>query len=147
MARKSTIVQDDDDLVVDDSFLDMDEVDDQNWIDGDDDVEGQLNVDVYQTKTHVVIMAPIAGISPDKLDIAISDDVVTIRGSREEGAQTKGRDYYIQECFWGSFSRSVILPTPAIADKAEAKMENGVVTIKIPKVAQEKVRKIKVVAA
>ncbi|MBP6005768.1 Hsp20/alpha crystallin family protein [Candidatus Saccharibacteria bacterium] len=147
MARKSTIVQDDDDLVVDDSFLDMDESDDQNWIDGDDDVEGQLNVDVYQTKTHVVIMAPIAGISPDKLDIAISDDVVTIRGSREEGAQTKGRDYYIQECFWGSFSRSVILPTPAIADKAEAKMENGVVTIKIPKVAQEKVRKIKVVAA
>ncbi|MCB9834670.1 Hsp20/alpha crystallin family protein [Candidatus Nomurabacteria bacterium] len=147
MARKSTIVQDDDDLVVDDSFLDMDETDNDGWIDGDDDVEGQLNVDVYQTKTHVVIMAPIAGISPDKLDIAISDDVVTIRGSREESSQTKGRDYYIQECFWGSFSRSVILPTPAIADKAEAKMENGVVTIKIPKVAQEKVRKIKVVAA
>jgi HSP20 family protein len=106
--------------------------------------EGQLAVDVYQTKDNVVIKAPIAGVQADRLDISISDDVVTIRGERHDESEVDREHYYVQECYWGSFSRSVILPTSTVAEKADAKLKDGVLTIVIPKVAQDKVKKIKV---
>ncbi len=106
------------------------------------DFAGQLAVDVYQTKDKVVIKAPIAGVNPNDLDIAISDDVVTIKGDRKDESVIEKEHYYVQECFWGSFSRSVILPTSTVPEKAEATLKNGVLTIEIPKVAQEKVKKI-----
>jgi HSP20 family protein len=109
--------------------------------------EGQLAVDVYQTKDTVVIKAPIAGVRPDDIDVAISEDVVTIRGDRKDEKAVDKEHYYVQECFWGSFSRSVILPTSTIADKAVASLKDGVLTIEIPKVVQNKVKKIKVSAS
>lgn len=128
--------------VLQDDFLDTP-------VDGEDDwmaeaEEGQLAVDVYQTKENVVIKAPIAGVTADRLDIEVAEDVVTIRGERVEEKEVDREHYYVQECYWGAFSRSVILPTSTIAEKAAAALKDGVLTITIPKVAQDKVKKIKV---
>jgi len=83
-------------------------------------------------------------VSPESLDVSVSNDVVTVRGERKEEETIEREHYYIQECYWGSFSRSVILPTSTIAEKAAASLKDGVLTLTIPKVAQDKVKKIKV---
>jgi HSP20 family protein len=135
-----------DDDVLQDEFLN-DEEETQDWLADEEQVEGQLAVDVYQTKENVVIKAPIAGVDPKNLEVAIAEDVVTIRGERVEEAVSDRENYYVQECYWGAFSRSIILPTSVNADKAEASLKNGVLTISIPKVVQDKVKKIKVIAS
>jgi HSP20 family protein len=134
------------DDVLQDEFLN-DEEETQDWLADEEQVEGQLAVDVYQTKENVVIKAPIAGVDPKNLEVAIAEDVVTIRGERVEEAVSDRENYYVQECYWGAFSRSIILPTSVNADKAEASLKNGVLTISIPKVVQDKVKKIKVIAS
>lgn len=142
MARKNPT---NDESVLQDEFLN-DETTEQNWLEDEQEVEGQLAVDVYQTKESVVIKAPIAGVDPKALEVAIAEDVVTIRGERVDDAQVDRENYYVQECYWGAFSRSIIMPVSVNADKAEASLKNGVLTIAIPKVIQDKVKKIKVIA-
>lgn len=129
------------DNVLQDDFLDAPMESEDDWMA---EAEGQLAVDVYQTKENVVIKAPIAGVTPDKIDIEVAEDVVTIRGERVENREVDREHYYVQECYWGAFSRSVILPTSTIAEKAAASLKDGVLTVTIPKVAQDKVKKIKV---
>lgn len=109
--------------------------------------EGQLTIDVYQTPSDIVIKSTIAGVSADDLDIAISNDMVTIRGNRKKDEEVKTEDYYYQECYWGPFSRSVILPVDIEADKADASLKNGILTIRLPKVEKAKTRKLKVKAS
>lgn len=130
--------------ILQDEFLDEAANTSDEWM-GDEELGGQLAVDVYQTKDSVVVKAPIAGVRPDDIDIAISEDVMTIRGDRKEEVVVEKEHYYVQECFWGSFSRSIILPTSTIAEKANATLKDGVLTVTVPKVVQEdKVKKIKV---
>jgi len=105
--------------------------------------EGELAIDVYQTETDLVIQSAIAGVKPEFLDISMERDVVTIKGSREKPFEEEG-DYFTQECYWGSFSREVILPVEVDPDKAEATMKEGILTIRIPKILREKKRRIKV---
>ncbi len=141
MARRNNKV---DEEILAEDFLEEDQNPTEEWM-NEEEFEGQLAVDVYQTKDTIVIKAPIAGVKPEDIDVAISEDVVTIRGDRKESTTIAKDSYYVQECFWGSFSRSVILPTSTVADKAEAGLNNGVLTIEIPKVVPEdKVKKIKV---
>jgi HSP20 family protein len=132
----------DEEDVLQDEFLDTAAESSEDWLG--EELEGQLAVDVYQTKDNVVIKAPIAGVKADDIDISISEDVVTLRGERKEEREVDREHYYVQECYWGSFSRSVILPTSTIAEKAQAALKDGVLTVTIPKVAQDKVKKIKV---
>ncbi len=106
--------------------------------------EGQLTIDVYQTPTDIVIKSTIAGVNPEDLDITITNDMVTIKGKRERDEEIATNDYYYQECYWGAFSRSVILPVDVEAEKAEAGMKNGILTIRLPKIEKVKTRKIKV---
>lgn len=142
MPGKKNAPQLDQDNVLQDDFLDPTGVEgEEDWMA---EAEGQLAVDVYQTKENVVIKAPIAGVTPDNIDIEVAEDVVTIRGERKDDAEVDREHYYVQECYWGSFSRSVILPTSTIAEKAAASLKDGVLTLTIPKVAQDKVKKIKV---
>jgi HSP20 family molecular chaperone IbpA len=104
--------------------------------------EGELAVDVYQTKEEIVIQSTIAGIKPESLDISVENDVVTIRGSRERPEETEERDYFYQECYWGPFSRKIILPEETDPSRTDATMKEGVLTIRIPKIQKEKKRKI-----
>jgi HSP20 family protein len=105
--------------------------------------EGQLAIDVYQTEDYLVIQSAIAGVKPENLDISIERDVITIKGIREKPFE-EGGDYFTQECFWGPFSREVILPVEVDPNKAEAKMKEGILMIKLPKISREKKRKIQV---
>lgn len=111
---------------------------------GDEEQEGQLTVDVFQDNENIIIQSTVAGVSPDDLDVSITNDMVTIRGERKRLHNVADQDYFYQECYWGSFSRSIILPVEIDADNAEAKMKNGVLTIRIPKANIAITRKLKV---
>ena len=105
--------------------------------------EGQLAVDVYQTDKYLVIQSAIAGIDPKNLDISFEREVITIKGWRGKQFEEEG-DYFTKECFWGSFSREVILPVEIDPDRAEATMKEGILTIRAPKILKEKKRKISI---
>ncbi len=106
--------------------------------------EGQLTIDVYQTEDYIVIKSTIAGVRPEDLDVNINNDMVTIRGERKQDEPIDPENYYYQECYWGPFSRSIILPVEIIAEKAEAAMKNGILTIKLLKADTKKTRKLQV---
>jgi HSP20 family protein len=106
--------------------------------------EGQLTIDVYQTDNDIVIKSTIAGVKPEDLDVSINNDMLTIRGERKSDEQVTEENYYYQECYWGSFSRSVILPIDVVADKIEASMKNGILTVRMPKADSNKSKKIQV---
>lgn len=104
------------------------------------DYDGQLAVDVYQTPTEIIITSPIAGVAPEDLDIAVNGDVVTIRGRRRQEHVTEEHDYLFQECYWGGFSRSVILPVDVQADRVTAQLRSGILTVTLPKTQSTAVR-------
>lgn len=106
--------------------------------------EGQLTIDVYQTENEIVIKSPVAGVNADDLDVNISNDMITIKGRRENDERIPEDDYYFQELYWGPFSRSVILPTEVEADKVRAMLKNGILTIRLPKVKRETIKKIEI---
>lgn len=111
----------------------------------DDDVqEGELPVDMYQTGDAIVIRALVAGVSPTDLDIAITRDMVTIKGVREEVPEASDDDYYHRELFWGGFSRTLLLPEEVLIDEAEAQEKHGLLEIRLPKVDKDRSTKLKV---
>jgi|WetSurMetagenome_2_1015567.scaffolds.fasta_scaffold466196_1 HSP20 family protein len=95
--------------------------------------EGQLSLDVYETEKNIIIKSTIAGAKPDDIDITIDNDMLTIRGKRHDEYEEENRNYLYQECYWGSFSRSVILPVEVDNKKIDASLENGVLTIILKK--------------
>ncbi|OGN04776.1 MAG: hypothetical protein A2831_01905 [Candidatus Yanofskybacteria bacterium RIFCSPHIGHO2_01_FULL_44_17] len=109
-----------------------------------DDEEGHLTVDVYQTDDEIVIQSTIAGVTADDIDVSITNEMVTIKGSRKHEEKVKESNYYYQELYWGAFSRSIILPEEIDADNARASMKNGVLTLRLPKLAKSKTKKIRV---
>ena len=117
------------------------EKDREEWIS---EYEGQLTLDVYQTKDNVVIKSTIAGVKPEDLDITIANDMVTIKGERKKVEEAKEDDYFYQECYWGSFSRSIILPVDIDVEGVEADLKDGILTVILPKAAKAKTKKIKV---
>lgn len=110
----------------------------------DDHMEGQLTIDVYQTASDIVIESPIAGVDPENLDVQVSQDAVAIRGERRRGSEERGKDYLYQECYWGKFSRSVLLPQEIDAENAVASFENGVLRVQCPKLVRRTSKKLKV---
>lgn len=110
-------------------------------------VEGQLTVDMYQTDDAIIIRALVAGTRPDDLDVSITRDMVTIRGKREEGSEISEENYYYRELYWGSFSRTILLPQEIDTDGAEAKEKHGMLIITLPKIDKEKQTKLKVKAS
>ena len=106
--------------------------------------EGQLAIDVYQTNEELIIQSAIAGVKPDSLDISIEGDMVLIKGRREKPNEEAGKSYFYQECYWGPFSRQIILSVEVDPSRAEADLKEGILTIKMPKIEREKKRKISV---
>lgn len=109
-----------------------------------DEGDGQLTVDLYQTTDDIILESPIAGVKPEDLDISITSESVTIKGSRQKDRRIKDEDYFYQECYWGKFSRSIILPQEVDAEKSEALIKNGVLTITLPKLNRQRSKKIRV---
>jgi len=105
--------------------------------------EGQLSVDVYQDKNNIIIKSTIAGVEPEDVDITFDNDMITIRGKRQRDKSISDEFYFYQECYWGGFSRSIILPVEVLSDKIQATIKNGILTITLPK-AKKKDISIKV---
>jgi len=106
--------------------------------------EGKLAVDVYKTDNEIVIESPVAGIKPEDIRITIKGEVLTVRGVRERIFEVETKDYFTQECYWGKFSREVILPEETDPSRAEALLKNGILVIKIPKIHREKERVVEI---
>lgn len=113
------------------------------WKD-DEEVGGELSVDVYETPTNIIIKALIAGVKKEDLDISLSRDMVSIKGSRVSESTIDESDYFHKELYWGSFARTVLLPQEVDVDKAEAFEDKGLLTLKLPKVDKGRQAKIRV---
>lgn len=106
--------------------------------------EGVLTLDVYRTPSEVVVESAIAGVGPEDIDINVTTDSITIRGERKRTREVHEDSYDLQECYWGRFSRSVILPEEVDADSATAEFKNGILTVRMPKKGRAKSKKLKV---
>lgn len=114
------------------------------WLQEANDDDGQLTVDVYQTPSHIIIQAPMAGVKPDDVDVAITQDMITIKGSRANKRDAHDGDYYYQELYWGSFSRSILLPQEVDSDNTEASFKNGLLTIRLPKLDKNRPKSVRI---
>ncbi len=114
---------------------------DSDWLE---DNEGQLAIDVYQTEEAVILKTPIAGVRKEDLEVAVTDEVVTIKGSRSDETAMSRDAYFIQECYWGNFVRSYVLPVAVDADRAQAVLKDGMLTITIPKLERSKTRQVQI---
>jgi len=108
------------------------------------DYEGQLAVDVYQTEDDVILKAPIAGVRPEDLEISITDEMITIKGQRKQTEEINRENFFAQECYWGAFSRTYVLPVAVNSEKATAGLKNGILTITIPKLEKTKTKTIEI---
>lgn len=106
--------------------------------------EGQLAVDVFQTDNEIIIQSTIAGVQAGDLDITVQNDMVSIRGNRKGEIEGSPQDYFYQECYWGPFARSIILPEEIKPDGVKAELKNGILTLRLPKMQKTKATKIKV---
>jgi HSP20 family protein len=112
--------------------------------DENEDLPGQLAVDVYETREKLVVKARTAGVNKGDLDVSISDNTLSIRGTLSAGNEDDVENYFVQECYWGEFSRSIALPVPVKEEEIEAMLKDGVLTISFAKVKQDTVKKIQV---
>jgi HSP20 family protein len=157
MARRS---RDDDDLLLEEdeltaAFLGDDDLGpaeapgaqpaaaNEEW-DEEEALPGQLAVDVYETKERLVVKARTAGVNKNELDVSIADNQLTIRGTLSAGNEEGVENYFLQECYWGEFSRTIALPVPVKEEEIEAVLKDGVLTISFGKVKQYTVKKIQI---
>lgn len=116
---------------------------DDEW-DEQDDVPGQLAVDVYETREKLIVKARTAGVNKNDLDVSISDNQLTVRGTLSSGSEDGVENYFLQECYWGEFSRTIALPVAVKEEEIEAVLKDGVLTITFTKAQQDSVKKIQV---
>jgi HSP20 family protein len=127
---------------VEETTMQMDEeVVTDEW-DEEEAVPGQLAVDVYETKEKLVVKARTAGVNKHDLDVSIADNTLSVRGTLSAGSEEGVENYFVQECYWGEFSRSIALPVPVKEDEIEAVLKDGVLTISFTKLKQDTVKKI-----
>jgi len=136
---------DDDNAVVVDQNSDASQpsVAQDEW-DENEDLPGQLAVDVYETRERLVVKARTAGVNKNDLDVSIADNTLSIRGTLSAGNEDDVENYFVQECYWGEFSRSIALPVAVKEEEIEAVLKDGVLTISFAKVKQDTVKKIQV---
>ena len=106
--------------------------------------EAQLTLDISQTPNDIIIESAIAGVRPEDIDINVVDDSVSIKGARHRDQLETDREYLFQECYWGRFARSIILPEAVDPESAEVTLRNGILRIRLPKLSQKKMKKLKV---
>jgi HSP20 family protein len=115
------------------------------WDEDDAVLPGQLAVDVYETKERLVVKARTAGVNKADLDVSIADNTLSIHGTLSAGTDEEVENYFVQECYWGEFSRSIALPVPVKEEEIEAVLKDGVLTVSFTKVKQDTVKKIQVI--
>lgn len=116
---------------------------DTNWMEEESE-EAELTVDVYQTPNEIMVQTMVAGVKPEDLELTIARDMITIRGKREESRTVSEDNFFTKELYWGSFSRTILLPAEVDPEEAEAIEKHGLLTIKLPKIDKEKKTSVKV---
>ncbi|MDD3292762.1 MAG: Hsp20/alpha crystallin family protein [Candidatus Pacebacteria bacterium] len=106
--------------------------------------DGQLVVDIYETDKELIVQSAIAGIKNNKINIGLEDDILIITGERENPIKDDNKNYFTQECYFGPFSREIILPREIDTSRIEAKIKEGILTIRMPKIERAKSKKIEV---
>lgn len=106
--------------------------------------EGQLTVDVYQDKDNIIVQSTVAGVDKENIEVNVTNESVTIRGKRDRAERIEDKDYFYQECFWGRFSRSIILPVEVNPEESTAAIKNGVLTVTMPKMSKRRAKKLNV---
>ncbi|MEK9160861.1 MAG: Hsp20/alpha crystallin family protein [Patescibacteria group bacterium] len=106
--------------------------------------EGQLPIDMYQTQDEIIIRTFTAGVRPDEMNVSISRDMVVLEGSRQEREQVTDGDYFSRELFWGSFTRTILLPEEVDVDTCTATAKDGLLTLVLPKLDKARQTKLKV---
>lgn len=119
------------------------ETESSNWINQEPE-EGELSVDVYQNNNEIIIKTMVAGVKPEDLDVSISRDMVTLKGKRENERTIADDDYFHKELYWGTFSRTIVLPQEIDVDAAEALEKHGLLIIKLPKIDKNRSTRLKV---
>ena len=109
-----------------------------------DEPQGELAVDVYQTPDAIVVKALVAGVQPTSIDIALTREMLTISGTREDEREVEDDGYFQRELYWGSFSRTILLPEEVDVDMAEASEKHGILMIRLPKINKKRQTKLKV---
>jgi HSP20 family protein len=110
------------------------------WLECEDqETDGQLAVDVFHDNERIIIKSTIAGAKPEDLKISLHNDLLIIKGRRDAGEEFSEENYLFKECYWGPFSRSIILPSEVDNKRVEAEIENGVLTITLFKSSPEKI--------
>jgi len=105
---------------------------------------GEPSIDAYETNNEVVIVSPIGGINAKDIEISFADDMLIIKGKRENMETKEEDNYFCQECFWGSFVKKVLIPKEVEVSKAKAVVKNGILTLTIPKKKSEEKKEIKI---
>jgi len=108
------------------------------------DDEAELAIDMYQTPTDIIIRTMVAGVKPEDLQVSIGRDMITLKGSRSMQHEISEKDFFARELYWGSFTRTMMLPAEVDADNAEAIEKHGLLTIKLPKIAKDKTKSLKI---
>lgn len=107
-------------------------------------IDAELTVDLYQTPSDIIVQTMVAGVQPDNLTITITRDMITIKGKREENQSIDKNNYFVQELYWGSFSRTISLPEEVDPEEAEAVERHGLLIIKLPKLDKNRETKLKI---
>jgi HSP20 family protein len=135
-AREMMTLRDAMDRLFDDAFTRPLRLNEGNW--------SIPAVDMYQTDDEIVVKAAIPGIKADDVQINVTGETLTIKGEMKEKEEVKEKAYHLREQRWGTFERSIVLPTDVVADKAKAEFENGVLTITLPKAEEVRPKSISI---
>ena len=103
-------------------------------------------VDMYQTDDEIIVKAALPGIKADEVQISVTGEVLTLKGEVKHEEETKEKTYHIREQRWGTFERTIMLPTDVVADKAIADFKDGILTIRLPKAEEVRPKTITVKA-
>lgn len=141
----AAFLTDEDSVMVNDQPTNDQPADDDTWDENEqEDLPGQLAVDVYETDEKLIVKARTAGVNKSDLDVSISDGILTISGTLSSGDDSVATHWHVQECYWGEFSRTLALPVQVKEDEVDAVLKDGVLTIGFTKVKQEQARKIEI---
>ncbi|MFA5714595.1 MAG: Hsp20/alpha crystallin family protein [Candidatus Paceibacterota bacterium] len=106
--------------------------------------QGQLVVDVYETDKEIIVQSAIAGIKNNQIDVSLDNDILIIKGEREDPSKDKDKRYFLKECYWGPFSKEIILPREIDTSRIDAKVKDGILTVRMQKIERAKNKKISV---
>lgn len=106
--------------------------------------DGQLVVDVYETEKEIIVQSAIAGIKTEQIEVSLENDILIIKGKRDNPSKDTNQRYFLKECYWGPFSKEIILPREIDTSRIDAKVKEGILTVRMQKVERAKNKKISV---